>query len=322
MERASTASTKLAFALGIAVMGWCIFRAATAPVTAAEATLYGRVARLPLLEAMLQPDAWNGIVYTSLSRRAVGLFRLSEFTFRLPALLAAGAFLVIAFRMTARWRIGFVLLSAWAATTPIFTLAGGAALASAFLAAAAWILMKELQLHEHNASRNLNLCGMLLGLAVAASWRFAVPAVILAAFSLAILRRWQPWVERLIATACVTAFIILFLPAVHASPPQPLPDVDPVAVREAIAALRTVSGSHPARILSDPSLQSYLIFYKGRYRIRTWEVVGDTTRPNYIVTTRTGLPMPAVHQGPVSVYRFNPAIDGGFQPPSTSPPSH
>src|SRR5688572_10097362 len=85
MEKVYSASIR---ALAIAGVLLSVYLAATRALTFQEAALWSHLVRPPLREAFRAPDAWNGLLYSLLAERAIGIFRLSEFSLRLPAILS------------------------------------------------------------------------------------------------------------------------------------------------------------------------------------------------------------------------------------------
>src|ERR1035438_8031450 len=85
--------TKVALAAMVAVFAGEAWLAAVRPITAAEALAYDRFVRPPVRETLHQPSRNPDVLYTLLEKRSVGLFRVSEFSIRLPVLLAGGLYL-------------------------------------------------------------------------------------------------------------------------------------------------------------------------------------------------------------------------------------
>lgn len=245
MERRSTAWISVISGVAFASAVWL---AVTRPATLAEATLWNDLVRPPLRQAFFAQDAWSGWIYAVLAKRAAGLFRLSEFSMRLPALAAGGLYLWILPRRPA------LLL---AAIVPValgwFSTASGVGLALGFCAAA-W--------RWHRAAP------VLLGVAVATCPVLAAPLGLLAvAWAV---RSGRDTVERIAIPAITTAFILSILPLSHAAAPSP-PAVgsrEERAVRDAVQPLR----GRAARIATNPELTPLVEFYKARYRQRTWEI--------------------------------------------------
>lgn len=201
MERLSTFAIRALAVVGSLLAVWL---AATRPLGAEEAALWDHLVRPPFGEAFRAPDAWNGLLYSILAERSIGLLRLSEFSLRLPAVLAAAACGFFLWR-TRRLVIAVVYIAGLAAGW--FSTAQGGGVAIAFWAA--------------------SLCwparaGWLFGLALAAS-PFVAPLGLM---------YWRiNEVERVIIPAVVTAFILLILPASHAGSADPA-DARPKFERE------------------------------------------------------------------------------------------
>src|ERR1035438_902159 len=128
--------TKVALAAMVAVFAGEAWLAAVRPVTSAEALAYDRFVRPPMRETLHQSSRNPDVLYTLLEKRSVGLFRVSEFSIRLPALLAGGFYLWAIWRLCRR-----SLLVAPLAVAPLawqcFSTGNGLGLA---LALAAWTL--------------------------------------------------------------------------------------------------------------------------------------------------------------------------------------
>jgi hypothetical protein len=186
----------------LVVLAWCAWRAAIRPLTSGETRLYDHLVRVPALEAVVQPDAWKGIYYAIVARRAVKLLRFSAFTLRLPSLLAAALYLWSVNRLSKR-SLWFLGLTIYPLVTPVFVTAQGGGVASALcllaLLAADW-----------------NLAGWSLGLALAAApaW-FWMPAAV-GLGRLAASRQWTRWIQQVLIPAMAAAFILLLIPLVHA----------------------------------------------------------------------------------------------------------
>src|SRR5690242_18179015 len=113
MERLFTAWSKLLFLIPF---GAAVYLAATRPVTLPESLFWSHLVRPGFREALTASDAWSGLLEAILAKRSAGLLRLSEFSLRLPAILACAAYLaVLAQRATKRtWA-----LAGLAAVAPI-----------------------------------------------------------------------------------------------------------------------------------------------------------------------------------------------------------
>jgi hypothetical protein len=221
----------------LAVAVWLCLR----PLTGAEAVLWNDLVRPPLRTAFFAPDAWSGFLYALLAKRTAGLLRLSEFSLRLPALLAVVAWLALTPKKP--WFALLPLLLGW------FTTAEGYGVSLA-LCAAAW--------------RWRSAAPWLLGLAIAVSPVFAIP------LGLYGLTRGISSIERVAIPALVTAFVLLILPLSHAAMPakSEIGSREELAVRNAVQPLR----GRAAVISAPPKSLPLLEFYKARYRQRGWQI--------------------------------------------------
>jgi len=222
----------------LAVAVWLCLR----PITAAEAVLWNDLVRPPLRTAFFAPDAWSGWIYALVAKRTVGLLRLSEFSLRLPALLAGIAWLALTPKRP--YYAIVPLLLGW------FTTAEGYGLSLA-LCAAAW--------------RSRSAAPWLLGLAIAVTPWFAV--VLLVVFAVT---RGISSLERIGIPALVTAFVLLILPLSHAAMPahSKLGSGEEFAIRNGVQPLR----GRAVEILAPPETVPLLEFYKARYRQRNWQI--------------------------------------------------
>jgi hypothetical protein len=254
MERLFTASTRLVLALGFAV---AVYWAAVRPITAAEAILWNDLVRPPLRVAFFAPDAWSGWLYALLAKRTVGLFRLSEFTLRLPALLACGVYLSVLPR-----RPVSILLAVYPIAVGLFSTGAGHGVALA-LCACAW--------------RWRSAAPVLVGFAIVASIPVGLLAIPL------LLRPGFESIEKVVIPAVVIAFIVLIVPLSHAEAPvkSAVGSREVEAVRERVQRLR----DKPVRFSVTPPLAPILAFYKARYRQRSWEIVDalDASQPGVVV---------------------------------------
>jgi hypothetical protein len=254
MARAYTISTR---ALLAALLGITVYLSVTRPITAAEAALWDHLVRPPARVALVAPDAWSGLLYALLAKRAIGLLRLSEFSFRLPALLAEVVWFAVLLRAVPRRRWPILLIAAGA---PValgwFSHDGRAGLALAFASLCWW---------------RPDWAGLWAGLAIAAFPVFALPLALWGA--VAATRRGFVVVERAVIPAIATAFILLIVPASHAGEAAPvtLGGREEAAVKIAVDGLRS-RGSAPLRIWGTPDALPLVEFYRARYRQRNWSV--------------------------------------------------
>ena len=296
MEPLSTRSTKLALAAIVAVFAGEAWLAAVRPITPAEALAYDRFVRPTLRETFHQPSRNPDVLYTLLEKRSVGLFRVSEFSIRLPVLLAGGLYLWASWRLCRR-----SLLVVPLAVVPLawqcFSTANGLGLA---VALAAWALAA--------VPKKLNWAAVYLGLAVAAHLPFAIPAMILAAIIVWRNFRWDRAVEGFLIPALVTSFILLVLPLSLApdtpSVPPELTSAEVNGVRAAVEVLRREWGTKPIRVGTSAAVAPVLSFYRSRFRLASWQF-SDAAADYYVLPdSAAGL---AGHGQLVVLYR-----DGGI----------
>ncbi len=248
-------------ALGVCTAGllWCAWRAAVAPISPSEAALYNHLVRVPAVDAGVRQDAWSGIVYAVAARRAVNLLRLSEFTLRLPAILAAVVYFWLVYRLSKKHLL-LLMLAIYPVVTGVFSTAGGRGLASALCLGAL-------------STADWSLAGWELGLALAAApawWWLPAGAAVL---RLASSREWLRWVQQVVIPAIAASLIILLIPLVHAGVSGSAPPGSPYEMRSAMAVLRKNAGGRGATIAVSPSLMEQALFYKAEYRERNWKVV-------------------------------------------------
>ena len=274
MEPLSTRSTKLALAAIAAVFAGEAWLAAVRPITPAEALAYDRFVRPTLRETFHQPSRNPDVLYTLLEKRSVGLFRVSEFSIRLPVLLAGGLYLWASWRLCRR-----SLLVVPLAVVPLawqcFSTANGLGLA---VALAAWALVA--------VPKKLNWAAVYLGLAVAAHLPFAIPAMILAAIIVWRNFRWDRAVEGFLIPALVTSFILLVLPLSLApdtpSVPPELTSAEVNGVRAAVEVVRRECGTKPVRVGTSAAVAPVLSFYRSRFRLASWQF-SDAAADYYVL---------------------------------------
>jgi hypothetical protein len=273
MKRVSTGlNSWLWLPLG-ALFGVILWQAATLPLTAAEAVAWDKFVRPHLASLFVTPGGWSGLLYALLVKRAVGLFRLSEFTLRLPDVLAGGIYLAAFFRLAcsvkiARHRWWLAPLAILPVFMHYFSFAGGLGIALGFCAMAV------------SYSR---FAGLWFGLALAAAPQFGIFWAILASGFLPLWGFWKG-MERVLIPATATAFIFLLIPLSHGG--QPLPSAmqasaSDFAVRSAVEILHRETGTSPVRIATSLSVQAPLSFYRERYQRRNWLI--DRHDPQYFL---------------------------------------
>jgi hypothetical protein len=269
-----TRAARIALAAMVAVFMGEAWLAAVRPITPAEALAYDRFVRPLMIETLHQPSRNPDVLYTLLEKRSVGLFRVSEFSIRLPAVLAGGLYLWAIWRLSRR-PVLVVTLALAPLAWQCFSTANGFGLA---LALAAWAL--------EAVPRKLNWAGVCLGLAVASYLPFAIPAAILAAIIVWRNFRWDRAVEGFLIPALVTSFIILVLPlslARHTpSVPPELSSAEVNGVRAAVEALRRECGTKPIRVGTSAAVAPVLSFYRSRFRLASWQL-SDAAADYYVL---------------------------------------
>jgi len=279
----------------VALFAVNVYRAATLAISREEAYDFDRFIRPPIRDVLAHYDSRNQLLNTFLVKRSIGLLRLSEFSFRLPGLMGTAlcfwAVYRISRRLSGSWWLRlaavailvlnpFVLDHLWVAR--------GDAIALGLCMWALELMLDYLQAGQPLTLRNLNLAGLFLGLAAAASLAFALPALALAAAFL-VVTGWQhrlSWVvgmQRIVVTAVAVAFILLAIPLSRADDVR-LFDFhfrsyaersDESGFRTMVNVLRRAAGEGKVRIVASPDARLRLEFYKERYRLRSWEVVQD-----------------------------------------------
>jgi hypothetical protein len=238
-----------------------VWRAATLPASASETVAWDRVVRPGAGSLLVIPGDWSGFLYGLVAKRAAGLFRLSEFSLRLPGILGCLLFCYALLRICRNpiWLVlGFAvpaILLNW------FDLAGGAGLA---------IGLATLALAHPGWA------GPSLGLALAACPQIGFVPAMAAAFYLHAFGFWRG-MERVVVPAVAIGFVLLIVPLSHGGSPLPKPTraaERDAAVRAAIGVLQAEAGKGTARVGASPSATSLLDFYRACYRQRNWLAAG------------------------------------------------
>lgn len=184
MERAFTASTKLAFCLLAALFAFNVYRAALCDVTPGEAWNYDRYVAPSWHESLGQFDTNNNFINTLSGRISTSTLGRKEIALRLPALLAGLLYYWAAWRLARRlfcdgW--AFAVAVALLTLNPVMVDAAGEARGYGMaMAAWMWALDAILLYLEQLDSRKLNRAGLLLALSVASCLSFIIPAMGLA----------------------------------------------------------------------------------------------------------------------------------------------
>jgi hypothetical protein len=247
----------------IAIFAVEVYQAATRPIGSGEAYLYDRFVRPSARQVLAQELPDRDVLYALLEKRSVGLFHVSPFAVRIPALLFGMLYL------WAIWRLARKLLfvSVIAAILPFafnwFTRADGTGASVALIACAISLVVDR------------KAAGVCLGLAVAARLDFAIPAAVAALGILAFQRDWNDWTNRVLIPAVVMALIVLVLPLSHAhaaaeSTPE-LTASQAANLRSVLKALRASAGTKPIRIAATPEAEPVVNFYRAQERATTWE---------------------------------------------------
>jgi len=281
MERPSTASTNLARAVLAAAFAIVVWRAAVLPVTAAEAALWDRVVRQPAASLLVTPGDWSAFVYGLLAKRCAGLFRLSEFSLRLPAIFGGLLYGWALYHLCLRRPWLLLPLAAVPILWNWFNLAGGPGLALGLTAMAL----------AHPAA-----AGVWLGLALAACPQIGFVPATAALGLVALLGVWKA-VEKVVVPAIALGFVLLIVPLSHAGAALEAPTVPndrDAALRSAIATLEVEAGKGTARISASPSAASLAAFYRSRDRLRGW-AIGEQ-QPEFFLWIAPD-PPPAGHRG-------------------------
>ena len=212
MNRRPRIETVLAVLVSLARTVFCGYRAIHQSLVIDEALWYHRYVSGPWRSFYSTYDAGNHVLYSILAKASIQALGLSEFTLRLPSVvsgffLALGIFHLL--RQTTpplvRW-IAFLALALHPLLLDFSIAARGYGLS---LALFVWAF-------DFAFARRYALCGVLLGLALAANLTIAFPAAGL--FLAILLLDGGPWAERFRSLAKVAAFAAaLFAPICFAA---------------------------------------------------------------------------------------------------------
>ncbi len=289
-----------------------IYLAAALPITGREAYAFGHFVRPPLRDLLGGFDPADRVLNTLLMKRAVGLLRLSAFSLRVAGLAGLALYLWAVARLArGRW---FAIALAGAAYLALEYCTPGEAVG---LGLALWVCAMEravayLKGNQTDGLPNLNLVGFCLGLSVAANFCFLIPSLALAVAlgfaARSFVSRETLWMERVVVTATVTAFLLLVLPFSHAGAGELARLIIPPPLRMArtpedlsglVAVLRHKSKGKTVRIAASADLVPVLEFYQARYREGRWRIVGFPSQAEYyVVDTRVvGIPGRTLYRG-------------------------
>jgi hypothetical protein len=221
MARASIISTRLAQLLLLAVLAFNVWKAASVPITTDEAMSYNDFVADSLEKFLGSYDANHHVLHNYLCRFTVRWLGTSEFSLRVPSLLAGALYLFLVYQLSRRvFGSGLLFLASVAllATNPFvldyLSLARGYSLALAlWMLALYWMFTRPTALYR---------IAIALALAVSANLAFVFPALALVAAFSAIAfsegRRPFELIEQLYVPIVVIAFVILVLPLSKARP--------------------------------------------------------------------------------------------------------
>jgi hypothetical protein len=292
MERDSIASTDRAQRwVALAVMAAGVGLAIALAITGREAYAFSQFVRPPVRDLLGAFDPANHVLNTVLMKRAVGLLRLSTFSLRLPGLIGLALYLWAVVRLHLGWAV--VALAGAAYLGLEYATPGTAmGLALALWACAAERALSYCKASQRGEMRNFNLIGLCLGLSVATNFCFLIPSLALAVALLIATRRFWPWMERVVVTGTVGAFLLLVLSFSHASagqlarlllPPPLAINRTPGDLSGLIAVLRSESHGKTVRITASPDLIPVLEFYRARYHEGGWWIVEFPGDADYCV---------------------------------------
>ena len=247
----------------VALLAINVYFAVVEPCTSAEAVVYERYASHDLLDLWKSPlDPRLGLVYGVLARMATRLGGVSELTIRIPAILGGLLFWLGLWAVCRRFRgwlavAAFLIVAANPWTFRAFSTATGAALAIGLLAMAA---------------QNLNIAGLLMGLAIGSDAVVALPAMAIGAIAAAIMKTgvWK-LVDELLLPALL-AGLFLLLPALLIRQRPVAAATADFGTRELI---RKGLPQHPGavRVSASPSVEPGLFFYRRRYHLDWIQIV-------------------------------------------------
>ncbi len=139
----------LALTFALARTAFCVYRAATQALTHDEAFAFERFAEGPWSQLWSPYDAANHVLYAFLTKVSIALFGLSEFTLRLPSVLAGLVLTIATFEILSacrstvlRWLV-YVAIGLHPLLLDFSVAARGYGLSLAFLALALAALMRD-----------------------------------------------------------------------------------------------------------------------------------------------------------------------------------
>jgi hypothetical protein len=230
MAADSTASTKTARTLLVALMGLNVYRAVTQSITSSEAFTFLHWVHPRIGLIWKGWDANNHVLHTLACKLALTFVRLSEFGLRVPSLVAGGFYFWAVYRLSRRicgdgpaLAVSVAALSLNPLVLDYLCEARGYSLALALLMWAIDFLARYFaEAPGEGRASSLNAAGLCAGLSAAASVPFLAPlaALVIATTALSCVRGRREALlvaERFTATACVSAFILLAIPLSHST---------------------------------------------------------------------------------------------------------
>lgn len=305
MEPGSTASIDrrplLAASIALTAGG---LLAAYLPISTREAYVFARFVRFPMRDLLGSFDPAATVLNIFLMKRAVGLLRLSTFSLRLPELAGLALCLLAAAKLSrGRW-MAVAITGAAGLALQLWRPGAGLGLGLGLWLCGvqqAWAYLKR---NQADGLPNLNLAGLCLGLAIAANFCYLAPSAALAAWvgwsghrhtALPILT----WAERLLATAVVTAFLLLVLPFSHATagallrvtiPPRAGTGQPPGDLRALTLALEREARGRAVRIAAPADVVPVLEYYRDHDRDGDWRIFPFPHPADYSVIDSTTAP--------------------------------
>lgn len=217
-RKSETLCRLAALAAAAAALSAVIWKAAATPIAALEARGFLEyVEAPPLTPALGAGGGAQQAFYALLARWPIRIFGLSEFTLRLPSVVAAAVFFTAAFLIarrlyaSRRFLPGIVaLVSLNPVSVEAFSAASGEGLALALFACALWLVVRYVTEDYGRPERLLPYAGLLFGLAVGASLPLLIATSGVALAFWSVRRRFE--FDRLWGPGVVPAFVLTALP--------------------------------------------------------------------------------------------------------------
>lgn len=290
MQPLYIASTRVALAILALIFAVEAYQSGTTPMRASEAYVYDRFVRPSFRQVLAEELPNREVLYALLEKRSIGLFHVSPFSVRLPALLFGLLYFWSVWRLARLWLGGgrsFLILTIAASLVPLewdcFSKASGFGVALGLASYAVALAAEYLQRAQLVNPINLNLIGACLGLSVAARLAFFLPALGIALVLLAFLVKRQQgssWVNRVLIPFAVIGFVFLILPLSHAHGREETPPELADTPEGALSALRSRVGNRPISIATNVAAQPIVNFYRAHYRLNEWSLASSDLTQN------------------------------------------